>query len=259
VTGAPVPGAVVRLGLFSTGTAPDGAWMLDELPPIDDVISVGDQPPTGVGSYFDAQFPYRVTHLANTPVYILPNWTLTTTFYSDFLAFFRSMTDIAGNPYGTQQRRWQLPINLYVRPYEKDGLDYRATIERVAQSFDDLLGTQVFNVTTTRTGVGVETICVDGLYQDKYGVKEWTNDWYPSLGLVEFRTVYTPATEFVLERTARHELGHALGLNHSSDIAHLMVGGVAPQVNQFSDDEIAVLRSRYHIPRGFDTRRFLRQ
>ncbi len=258
-TGLPVEGAVVRIGLFTTGTAPDGSWTLSELPPIDDLLNAGDTPPTGVGEYFDLSLPYVVTHLAVTPLYVIPNRALGTANYADFLQFFRSMTDVAGNPFGTKQRRWELPIDLYVRAYEKDGLDYKETVERVAAEFDAILGTQVFNVSTNRTGTGVETIYLDGLFQDNYGVKEWTSDWYPYLALIEFRTVYTPATAHILERTVRHELGHALGLNHSSSYTHLMVGGVAPQVNQFSEDEIAVIRCLYNIPRGFDNRLFLRR
>jgi hypothetical protein len=48
-------------------------------------------------------------------------------------------------------------------------------------------------------------------------------------------------------------------MNHSTDLAHIMVGGVAPQADFFANDEIAVIQCRYHLPRGWDCRRFERE
>ncbi len=258
LTGMGVPDAAVHLATLSTTTDANGAWSMSELPPIDDTISARDESTPAIGSYFDMSMPYQVHHLDVVNLYIIPNYTLATAYYSDFLQFFRSMTDIAGNPFGAQERRWQLPINLYVRPFVKNGLDYGATIARVAGEFDAILGQQVFNLVSVAPATGVETTYINGLAQDNYGVGEWTSDWYPNKGLIEFRTVYDPTTENVLEITARHELGHALGLNHSSDPSHLMVGGVAPYATWFSSDEQNVIRCLYTLPRGWDNRRFLK-
>jgi hypothetical protein len=259
MTGEGVAGARVHLGSLTTLADATGAYEFAELPPMDATIAARDEDDAAVGAYFDYEKSHHVVHQEVVDLYLLPVYPLETTMYSDFLSFFRSMTDIPGNPYGPEERRWQLPVNLYVRPYVHQGLDYRETIQRVAGEFDAILGTSVFNLVSAPVPEGVETVYRDGLARDYYNVVEWTSDWYPRLALIEFRTVYTPASVVVLEVTARHELGHALGLGHSLDTLHLMVGGPAPNVDYFSADEVAVIRCFHGLPRGWNNRGFVRK
>jgi hypothetical protein len=259
VSGAGVAAASLLLGMAETFTDSLGSYRFRELGPMTSPMTVRDESAPEVGAYFDYQTSYTVVHDDVVPYYLMPNVDLDTELYTDFLKFFRAMTDVPGNPFGAQQRRWELPINLYVRPYTRNGLDYGATIERVAREFDSLLGVQVFNLVAARPSGGVETVYRDGVGQDHYTLSEFTSDWYPRQGVIEFRTVYTPTTEDVLARTARHELGHALGLNHSLDASHLMVGGsAAPTADDFTPDELAVIRCLYTLPRGWDNRLFVR-
>ena len=255
-TNQTIAGAAVSFGLKSTTSDASGRWELDELGMGTDYVVVRDEAGPMIGAYYDYTLPYTIVHEDDVQLFLLPNMTLQTHEYADFLMWFRQMTDIAANPFGSQTRRWELPITLYVRAFNKSGLDYQSAIDDVAQEFNAILGENVFNVVTTGLTMGVETTYLDNLTNDNYGVREWTDDWFPRRGTIEFRTVYSEPTTDVLEMVARHEMGHVLGLNHSTDFGHLMVGGVSPLVDYFSPDEIALIQCQYHLPRGWDSRRF---
>lgn len=256
LTGDGIAGARVEFGSRVVVADASGHYEFPDLPATSATLHVlGEQQP-GVGAYFDYVLPYGVDRDIVADVFLLPNVALQTTMYSDFLEFFRSMTDIAGNPFGAETRRRDLPIALYISSFTKDGLDYRATIVAVAAEFDALLGQPVFTIVDEVPTTGVEIVYDNQVVRDNYWVKTWTPDWYPEHGIIQFRTAYTPASHGALEVVARHEFGHVLGLNHSVDSMHIMQGGSAPIVQRFSADEIAVIRCLFGLPHGWDNRLF---
>jgi hypothetical protein len=186
LTNLPIEGVVVSIGVTRGMSDAAGGWVLTELGPVTDVIAARDEEVAAVGSYFDYTLPYTVVHNDVIELYLLPAITLDTTYYPDFLTWYRTMTDIGGNPYGAQTRRWQLPIALYVRAFENGGLDYRATIERVAGEFNAILGAVPPSLRRTHER------CRDGLRGACRGTTMESRsdaDWYPRLGLIEFRTI----------------------------------------------------------------------
>jgi hypothetical protein len=112
------------------------------------------------------------------------------------------------------------------------------------------VGMNLFSIGSGDPAVGVVCVYRDDIKYDNYGTELWTPDYFPVHGTAEFRVLYDLGDKPAFERVVRHELGHALGFAHSTDTKHLMVGGISPQVENFSADEIAVIRCRYHIPRG---------
>jgi hypothetical protein len=268
ITGLPVPGAQVDLAHFHTTTDPDGDFEFIELPPIDDALVVSDDGQLGeVGAYYDYYYLYEVVHGDYHEVYLIPDYRLESEIYRDlyeidFLAFFKAMTRQPGipEPYPLEQHRWSAPINIHAAPYENGGLDYQATIHQVALDLNAHLGMELFNVTDSDPSVGVSCSYRADIVYDRYGTDVWSvPDYYPVHGKIEFRMHYTIANEQAFRRVVRHELGHALGLNHSVDDIHIMIGGVAPKVDNFSSDEIALIRCRYHLQRGLPVSRYIRE
>jgi len=56
-----------------------------------------------------------------------------------------------------------------------------------------------------------------------------------------------------------HEFGHVIGLDHSRNTGHLMVGGTMPNAVHPTTDEIRVVRTIYHIPNFFDYGRVIEE
>lgn len=260
VTWQGIPGASVNWGTEWKTTGANGEFEFTEQGLADGTIVVRDELGAGVGNYFDYSKPYSAKHLDVVNLYLIPDYQLTTTFYADFLEFFRKMTDIQGNPYPADQRRRDLPLPLYVRPYDKGGLDYAQAVREVADEFDAILGQQVFSVATDPLpSIRVETTYNTIIERDQCEVLVWSADWYPLVSLITFRTVYNATNVDGMKVIIRHEFGHALGLNHSFDTRHIMVGGPAPSVPHFTPDEIAVLRTYYAIPKGWNVRYYERE
>ncbi len=245
----------VKLAHFSTTTDQAGEFQFIELPPVDGSFSLLDETvPGALGSHFDYQTMYEIVHKDYLEMFMLPNRDVNTPFYADFLLFYRAMTDKRGIPPETRQRRWELPIDLYVPPFWSNGVDYQSTIIAVSQEFEAILGTPMFNIVSSVPETGVQILYLPGILSDNYQVTDWTETWYPQKAQIKFRTHYASGTVEPFRVVIRHELGHAVGLNHSFDTGHLMVGGQAPGTSWFTPVELDVIKVHYNIPRGHEMR-----
>ena len=214
VTGEGVPNATLTFGTSTVTSDGDGIYEFTEQGYADGILTARDELGPDIGDYFDYSKPYSVQHLDVVNMYLIPNYPLQTTYYQDFLEFFRSMTDVGGIPYNADQRRRDIPLALYIRPFEKDGLDYAGAIREAAQGFDALLGTQVFRILGENDPLPsqrVETTYSGTVSADNHQVLTWTTDWYPLTSRIEFRTVYSAPVKDAFEVICRHELGHSAG------------------------------------------------
>lgn len=253
VSGEPLSGVSVRLAHFATTSAIDGGFEFIELPPVDGDLIARDDPDDGeVGAYYDFRETYEIIHNDYLPLYLLPNKTLTTTEYGGFRQFLLALIEQDGIPLRHNQRRWALPINVYVPPFQANGLDYRQVVVEVLEELEPYLGFDLFEVVDQPPDLGVNVEFSGSISVDHYVTTERTSDYYPVKGRVRFRTVYAPNTITPFKKIIRHEFGHAMGLKHSVDVKHLMVGGVFPSATTFTDDEVSVIRALFNIPRGQD-------
>jgi hypothetical protein len=253
LTLAPIAGATVQLAHFTTTSGADGSFQFIELPPLQSTLGVRDEDDVGVvGTYYNYRADYTVTHLDYIELFMIPDLEMTSSYYESFYLFLRSMTDIPGNPFGSQQRRWELPVDVYVPEFNANGLDFRQTLVDVLAEFEQILGYPAFHVVDAVPDLGVQVFFEPETTVDNFQFTQWSSDYYPVQARVKFRTFYSPTSVGTFRVIIRHEFGHALGLYHSADRFHLMVGGQASAVSWFSPEELSVIRVRYHIPRGIN-------
>jgi hypothetical protein len=264
-TDNPIAGVLVGDGGRSTTTESDGSWQLTEMPIVTSGLLISDEGVAGpLGSFFDYVIDDPNHDGAYYPIKLVPVIELESGHYADFMHFFIAMTEYIGQPnfpYNSYLRHWELPIDLYVPPFEIGGLNYEATIERVAVELAAHIGFTVFRVVDSPPAIGVHVSYLDpgSTHHDNFAIYEWTEDLYPITGDLKFRSTYEATDLAHFELVIRHELGHALGLAHSTDKKHLMLGGQqVPSVNNFTADELAALRIIYSIPRGYPVGAYLR-
>jgi hypothetical protein len=247
-TGLPIAGAIVRSGGATVASGPNGAWSMNDLPAVITELTISDDDvPGSIGDYYDVQLDDPDDNTYHFVISLIPHRTMQSTIHPDFLQFFDGLTEMYLYKWPSYLRHFDLPINVYVEPFEKNGLDYKATIEGVVESLGADIGFEVFRVVDTPPAVGIFCVYRDDIVYDNWIPTEWTEDFHLVKGRVTFRTIYSPTSQEFFERVIRHELGHGLGLDHSQDPIHLMLGGAGvPRVDRFTQDEINILDIIYN-------------
>jgi hypothetical protein len=253
LTGLPVEG--IRLILLSVAdtTGSDGLFTLRELPAGTGFIKVEDENfLTLKGSYFDLLIsPYTVVDKDVLDILLIPNAPLVTTVYTDFLDWYRSMTDLQGTTVDLLDR-WDVPCHVYVPPLVLNGIDYQQTIKDAFIEWETDIGSQVFEFVDAVPDTGVSVVYSSNPNDlDEYLVIRQDPRRLTIQGRITIRTVYTIDQLDILQITILHEVGHCFGLQHSDDAGHLMIGGRFPGVSHPTTDEISLVKVMYNLPRAF--------
>jgi hypothetical protein len=253
LTGLPIDGIQVILLSVADTTGTDGSFVLRELPAGTAFIKVQDEDfVTVLGYYFDLVVsPYTVIDGDALNFYVIPNAPLVTTQYSNFRDWYLPMTELQGTTVDLLNR-WDIPCRVYVPPLVKDGLDYELTVKDAFGEWEDAIGMNVFEFVDAEPDTGVYVSYSDNVNdRDLYTPVVQDSRRLTVRGMITLRTVFSAAERDVFRVTVLHEVGHSLGLNHSDDSIHLMIGGRFPGVSHPTTDEIDLARVMYHLPRGF--------
>ena len=108
----------------------------------------------------------------------------------------------------------------------------------------------MFRFVTEVPAVGVHVVYSSSTTRDHYLVIKDTSDKLPIQGRITTRTHYNASSISAMQVVMRHEVGHALGFQHSIDPQHLMIGGQASVATRPTLDEVWLVNAMYNISRG---------
>jgi hypothetical protein len=247
----PIPNVTVRLLSSIDTTDVDGSFRLTELPAgFGQLFFWDEEIGAEFGDYFDVIYqPFEIKENGHVNMWLLPNTDLDTDDYANFLEFFYEMTRIDGaaeDVLGT----WDIPCRVYVPPLVTNNLDYEQTITDIFQEWEDLIEVDLFEFVDAVPDTGVYVYYLpNDVSSEHFMVTSADENGVPIQGKISLRTVYADTTLATFQVIVRHEVGHALGMNHSTDPWHIMVGGRWPIADRQSPDEIKVGRAMYRVPR----------
>lgn len=261
-TGEPVQGIEVMTSLKRDTSDADGSYLIRNIPSYTtSVVARDENVLSQLGDYFDCSSPITTVTQLNKDFYMIPAYTLVSTVPPDpyegrFLAFFKEITRTDGYVgRSTVYIGWNhSPITVYNPPQTAQGIDLQAACRNALEDWEQSTGVDLFVEVFSSAGADVQ-VKYDTLIDERHHVETpvYNADGTPALKLI---CIYTLNTDVPLSRFAQmvftHELGHVIGLDHSRNVGHLMVGLTMPQVHHPSVDEIRVVQVLFRMPNFFD-------
>lgn len=270
VTARPLARIYVSNGGVMDTTAADGSYELLNIPSYTTHMSAMDEfADDSLGDYYDIVMPFTKTAQSMTidfpmiPVCCLrdviqPDW-----YQGRFLLFFKDITETLGDlGSSTVYKGWNhWPITIYNPPMIYKGLDLQEQVRIAMQAWEDSTGLDLF-VETSSFETADAVIQYDSLTVNRHsvGTTAYNDDGTPKRKDITICFLDAEAPIEVLPHAIfAHELGHIIGLGHSRNAGHLLVGFTLPYVRHITTDEANVVKILHRYPNFFDFKSILEQ
>lgn len=268
-TGEGMEGALIRIGNITVDTSSAGGYYENLNNRIQYLTMTAlDENGSEVGDYYDYFFDYGILGSdLNIDFYMVPDFPLVSMRddrYSDFLDLFKDMTNTEGL-FGTSiYKGWHhWPLKVYNPPPAlTDTIDLQQECREGMQEWEDYTGLDLFEFVDSEEEADVY-VYYD--YSEDYlnhhiEVMERNPDGTPAK-----KRVYIYYHKIITDRESNrhvifvHEFGHIIGLYHSVDSGHIMIGLTRPDVDHVSQDEVNMVKAVYHLPAIFNSLQIKRQ
>ncbi len=256
-TGNGVEGAWVNAEGVEVLSIPGGVYRLKNLKL--DVYSIYTRDETGtkIGDYHDY---YTAANLLQGDVsglglYLVPNYPLVSAEddrYDNFMEFFRELTKTQISKQSHVYKGWNhWPVLVYSPPAVHEGADLQAGADSAMAEWEDYTGLNLFETVQSAEEADAEIVYDYSVTEGRHRVEvlSLNEDGTPQKKkMIIYPLISTPSITVYTHVIFTHEFGHIIGLDHSVDDGHIMLGLTFPRVDHVSEDEIHLVRSIYHLP-----------
>lgn len=277
-TGEPVEGIIVAASTNTDTSDANGNYLLVNVPSYVTGVAARDENVAAqLGDFFDCAYSITsISQLITMDFYMMPafqlvNATTPDVYSGRFLMFFKEITKTDGYlGRSTVYKKWNHePISVYNPPmtypspdgWPVDSIDMQAACTRAMADWEQSTGIDHFTLAASAEEADV-TIQYDTLLDVRHHVEVTaTNpDGTPAKKVIYVYMKHTGVSYYrYADLIFTHELGHVIGLDHSRNTGHLMVGMTMPNVNHPTTDEIRVVQTIYRIPNFFDYSRVVEE
>ena len=269
VNARPLAGIYVSNGGMKDTTSADGSYELLNIPSYTTRLTAQDEFTSDLGGYYDISTPFTKAGQSMTADFpmvpvrglgdaIQPDW-----YQGRFWLFFRDMTETLGDMgSSTVYKGWNhWPITIFNPPMRYKGLDLQDQVRIAMQAWEDSTGLDLFTETTSFEAADA-VIIYDSTTANRHsvGTTAYNDDGTPKRKDITICFLDTEAPiEVIPHAILAHELGHILGLGHSRNAGHLLVGFTLPYVRHVTSDEAAAMKVLRRFPTTYDFKSLLEQ
>jgi len=270
ITGDPLGGIYVANEQKEAVTDANGEYAILNVPSYTSRISAREEKTAGdPGTYYDISQPITSRpQILRIDFPLIPVCGLLSAVQPDFYEnrfyyFFKDITETSGDAGGsTVFKGWNhWPLTVYDPPQMHKGVDLQAGVRAAMDEWETMTGLDLFTEVASPVGADVVVHFDSSIVERHYvATTAFNSDGSPAKREMWLFMLNTEAPiQNAPRKIPAHEFGHILGLKHSRNEGHLLLGYTTPRVDHVSTDEANVVKILHRYPYIYDFKNVLNE